>query len=442
MRHVQKLAQHADEPLDVGFVQRRVHLVQHAEGARVRAEKCEQERHAGERLLPAAQQRQVPQLLARGLGHDVHAAFQHVHPFFQHQLGPAAPEQLTEQLLEVFPNLLQRFQEQPPAVGVDPGDDLLQGASAAGQVLVLGGELLVAFFQLLEFFQGLLVHVAQRLELLPQLFDFFFGFAASGQQLAAALPVQFGQLDAVLFMEMGGQGLALGAQFLGGQFLGVQLVLQPLVFFLHLLPLPLGFLGGGLHLLQSGLGFAQRGQQLLPGQVPGVEQRGGLQGGPFRVADALEQFPLAALELFQLLGHALDVVAAGLQLLPDPLKAFFVFGQLDFGRRGQLGGFLPLLFQAEALLFQGVQFPAALSGPGFQLVQFGAALLQFHLGLFQLFHGQGRLAAEAVVLLGQLFALLVEPLEFVPELEQLLVGAMGGLLGLLQALLLLVDAVA
>jgi hypothetical protein len=47
------LAQQAGEPLDVGFVQRRVHFVQDAEGAGLIAEDGHQQGHRGQGLLAA-----------------------------------------------------------------------------------------------------------------------------------------------------------------------------------------------------------------------------------------------------------------------------------------------------------------------------------------------------------------------------------------------------
>src|SRR4051812_13761957 len=65
------LADDIGEPSDVRFIQRRVHLIENAEGRRVNLEQGEDQRNACECSLPT---REVPkrlQTLARRLSHDI-----------------------------------------------------------------------------------------------------------------------------------------------------------------------------------------------------------------------------------------------------------------------------------------------------------------------------------------------------------------------------------
>ena len=98
---VEELAQHAREAGRVRLVERRVHLVEDAERARLAPEDREQERDRGERLLAAGEERERAQFLARRAGGDLDAGLQHVEPVFQNDVRLPAAEQLAEQFLEV-----------------------------------------------------------------------------------------------------------------------------------------------------------------------------------------------------------------------------------------------------------------------------------------------------------------------------------------------------
>jgi hypothetical protein len=58
--------QQVAEPLDIGVVQRRIHLVQHADRRGVGEKQREDQRHGGQRLFPARQQRERLQRLPGG----------------------------------------------------------------------------------------------------------------------------------------------------------------------------------------------------------------------------------------------------------------------------------------------------------------------------------------------------------------------------------------
>src|SRR3546814_10811002 len=65
------LLQKAAEAVDVGVVERRVDLVQHADRRGIGQEYGEQQRDRGQRLLAARQKRHHLGLLARRAGHDL-----------------------------------------------------------------------------------------------------------------------------------------------------------------------------------------------------------------------------------------------------------------------------------------------------------------------------------------------------------------------------------
>ena len=90
LRH---LVEQVAEALDVGVVERRVDLVEHADRRRVGEEHREDQRHRGQRLLAAGEQRQRRRLLAGRLGDDFEAGFERIVAFDQLQLGGAAAEQ-------------------------------------------------------------------------------------------------------------------------------------------------------------------------------------------------------------------------------------------------------------------------------------------------------------------------------------------------------------
>src|SRR3546814_12647075 len=64
--------------LDIGVVERRVDLVEHADRRGVGEEQPEDQRHRGQRLLTARQQCQRLQLFARRLRHDLEPRFERI----------------------------------------------------------------------------------------------------------------------------------------------------------------------------------------------------------------------------------------------------------------------------------------------------------------------------------------------------------------------------
>ena len=73
-----ELPEHLREPADVRLVERRVELVQQAEGRRHDEVEREEKRHGGKRPLAAGKQRDVLEAGARRLHHDLDPALQDV----------------------------------------------------------------------------------------------------------------------------------------------------------------------------------------------------------------------------------------------------------------------------------------------------------------------------------------------------------------------------
>src|SRR6266568_6251314 len=96
-----QLLEDQEQPLQVGVVQGRFHLVEHVERRGAGFEDREEVGDGGQRPLPAGQQRQPLDLLARRARLDLDAGGEHVVGFGQHQVALAAGEQAAEQVLEL-----------------------------------------------------------------------------------------------------------------------------------------------------------------------------------------------------------------------------------------------------------------------------------------------------------------------------------------------------
>ena len=110
------------EPGHVGIVQRRVHLVEHADRRRVRKEHRKDQRHRRQRLLTPGQQRQGRKLFARRLTHDFQPGFQRIVAFDHDQIGLATAEQVLEEHREIAVHLLERRQQPFAALAVKAGN--------------------------------------------------------------------------------------------------------------------------------------------------------------------------------------------------------------------------------------------------------------------------------------------------------------------------------
>jgi hypothetical protein len=160
-----QLVEHPEQALQVGVVQRRLHLVQHVERRGAGLEDREQVRDGGQRPLSAGQQRQPLDLLARRSGLDLDPGGQHVVRLGQHQAALPAGEQPGEQLLELA-----------GGVGVCRGEHLLhpvvdlldhgeQVTPGLAQVIQLGGQERVPLAQRLVLLQGQRIDLAEAVEL-------------------------------------------------------------------------------------------------------------------------------------------------------------------------------------------------------------------------------------------------------------------------------------
>ena len=118
--------EHAHEPADVRVVERRVHLVEQAERARLGEEDAEQQRQRDERALAARQQVDALRALAARRRVDLDVAVERRLGVLQPQVALAAAEQRHEDLPEVLAHLHERLQEHLARRGVDLADGLLQ----------------------------------------------------------------------------------------------------------------------------------------------------------------------------------------------------------------------------------------------------------------------------------------------------------------------------
>ena len=127
-------AQRLGEAADVGLVERRIDLVEHAERDRPDLEHREQQRDRRQGPLAARQHRQRLRLLARRPGDDLDAGRAEVRRVGQREPGEPAAEQLLEPRVE---RGLERLERRPELVGdhrVELGDQLARADDRRPQV--------------------------------------------------------------------------------------------------------------------------------------------------------------------------------------------------------------------------------------------------------------------------------------------------------------------
>jgi hypothetical protein len=122
------------------IVERRVDLVEHADRRGVGQEHREDQRHGGERLLAARQERHGLRFLARRAGHDFKPGIQRVVGFDQLQFRRAAAKQMGEQPLELAVDLLKGDQQALAAFPVEALDSGAQFLDRVDDVLALGDD--------------------------------------------------------------------------------------------------------------------------------------------------------------------------------------------------------------------------------------------------------------------------------------------------------------
>ena len=147
------LGDQAAEAVDIGVVQGRVDLVQHADRRRVGEEDGKEQRQRGQRLLAAREQRQRLQFLAGRARHDLEPGLERILlvALVERQMRAPAAEQPHEQLAEMLVDLGEGGQQPLAAFAVQGGDALAQPRDRAGQVLALAleaGELLLDLVRL------------------------------------------------------------------------------------------------------------------------------------------------------------------------------------------------------------------------------------------------------------------------------------------------------
>ena len=138
-----EIAQHAQEAVDVGIVERGIHLVEHAERARAVVEDGEEQRESRERPLAAGHQGHRLEPLAAGLRHQLDAGLERILAGLaldQPQLGATALEQALEELAEPDVDVLERLPE--PLLGGPrhAAERLLQVLHRRDEVVVLGAQ--------------------------------------------------------------------------------------------------------------------------------------------------------------------------------------------------------------------------------------------------------------------------------------------------------------
>ena len=147
-------------------------------------------------------------------------------PSSSDDVGVAAAEQIAEKLLEMPLDRLQRFGEQPPAVGVDLLDDLFQRSLGAGKVLELVGKRLVAGFERLRVRRGLRGSTLPMALILRRSSSISCCTSSRCCSSADGLLLESARFDAVILAQPVDQRGPLVPDLVGRQILGVQSLLD------------------------------------------------------------------------------------------------------------------------------------------------------------------------------------------------------------------------
>ena len=134
------LVEEVAEALDIGVVERRVDLVEHADRRRVGEEHREDQRQRGQRLLAAGEERHDLRLLAGRPRDDLEAGFERIVGFGELQLRRAAAEEVGEQPLEVRVDRVEGGEQPLAALAVEAADALAQALDRRDQVVALGDQ--------------------------------------------------------------------------------------------------------------------------------------------------------------------------------------------------------------------------------------------------------------------------------------------------------------
>src|SRR5688500_15772096 len=145
------------EALGIAVVERRIDLVEQAEGRRVELEQREHQRDGGERLLAAGEQVDAGVALAGRLGHDLHPGVEDLLAGHQ-QLRLAAAEQGRKERAEMPVDAVEGLAQQLARLAVDAPDGVLQGVHRFLEVRGLGIQEALALAAGAELFERREVH--------------------------------------------------------------------------------------------------------------------------------------------------------------------------------------------------------------------------------------------------------------------------------------------
>ena len=154
------------EALDIGVVERRVDLVEHADRRRIGEEQGEDQRDRGQRLLAAREQGERGEALAGRLRHDLEPGLERIVRFDQLEMRLAALEQGGEQAAEMAVDLLEGGEQPGAALAVEAADRAAQAMDRDAQLLALGLAGEAAFLQLVQLALGDEIDRADPLALL------------------------------------------------------------------------------------------------------------------------------------------------------------------------------------------------------------------------------------------------------------------------------------
>src|SRR5690606_6068749 len=184
LRLADELLEEDDEALDVRLVERRVDLVEHAEGARARTEDREEEGDRRHRLLAARHERERRELLSGWTRDDLDSRVEHVDARFELELGAAASERFPEELAEVLLHAREGLGEHLAALAIDVVDERAELSLALVEILFLSALELVAALELLDLVDGFEVDAAELAKLILELADLL--------PRAVAVPIRIG----------------------------------------------------------------------------------------------------------------------------------------------------------------------------------------------------------------------------------------------------------
>ena len=192
-----KAMQQVGEAADVGFVQRRVHFVERAEGAGLELEDGHQQGQRGQGLFAAGEQQHILQLLAGRRGHDVQAALSLILHVREAQEGLTALEEPRKDMGEVLVDAGKSLVEFSARDLIDLLDGLLGVLNRLHQVRALRLQEAVTFGGFLVLVKRHHVHRAHLLDALaqPAAGLLFGGQRLAGQALDERIGAQRGGLE-------------------------------------------------------------------------------------------------------------------------------------------------------------------------------------------------------------------------------------------------------